>query len=853
MTTARTATADAPPVPAEGGSAPPPWSQVWQLPALLLGLGLLVLGVWLSLPNRTPPDYAGVLNEAAAYLTARNGDDARRRLEGLGAIIGDAPDPQRARFEQYRGDLTALELEQMPLDPATRPGRQKREAMLTRYEAAEALGGKEHELPVAVQTRWAQALVELGREPEALARVDHLPADPVARRLGVLRSLIERRLAQPQAVANPQGGAKDARITPLIQRYEEELGRERDGGRQRAGRAWVAWVEGRLRLDAGDVEGAVDLLLRRTARLLAEGLENPDHADDPADIAPLHLLLAQGYARMGRPEESERYYLLAQAGLPDQDPRQAQVLVGLARVALAGRGDERSLEAAHAMFAQAARDYPTSDAALDALIGQADVEAQWRQMDQARERFRLAEEMLQHRPADDPRRQELIDVMRAHLHRCSEDGAYDEALDVLGQLMPMYGERVPTTLIEQLAVAQERVAADRQERAMEVDRAGRPVLSPDARRLAFQEAAAHYGRAARAYLRHADAVTVSDNAAHGRSLWAAAANFDRAQRWPEAVDAYARFIRERQGDPDAVKALSNLGRALLADGQNAAALERFDELLAQAPSSKWAVDCLVPRAHAMLAVGDTGGAERALLFVVTDHPALDPQSEAYRDATVALGRLRHRLAADDPDRWPDAIATLTEAVERWGESDDGPTLRFLLADSYRQSVPAVREQVARAQSHAQQLALGAEADRRLMRAQGLYDQVVTQLEGRTASEMSPLERVYQRHAYFYRADCAFDRQAYELAIELYTEAAQRWEDHPDCLAALIQIVNAYHTLGRERDAQLANRRALWKYEQIPAEAFDDPTLQLPLERERWADWLAWMQQQQPFERAAAVP
>ena len=167
----------------------------------------------------------------------------------------------------------------------------------------------------------------------------------------------------------------------------------------------------------------------------------------------------------------------------------------------------------------------------------------------------------------------------------------------------------------------------------------------------------------------------------------------------------------------------------------------------------------------------------------------------------------------------------------------GPVLRFRLGDAYRLSVEEINRSLQDLLPQPEMLAMRAEKARRLEEGQILFSQVISELEAISAAGRSPIEKLYLRNAYFYRADCAYDLGRYEQAISLYDLAAKRWEKPPASLVALVQIVNSYCELGKTQEARVANDRARWQLKRIPDEAFDDPTL--PMTRVHWQDWLRW--------------
>jgi tetratricopeptide (TPR) repeat protein len=100
-----------------------------------------------------------------------------------------------------------------------------------------------------------------------------------------------------------------------------------------------------------------------------------------------------------------------------------------------------------------------------------------------------------------------------------------------------------------------------------------------------------------------------------------------------------------------------------------------------------------------------------------------------------------------------------------------------------------------------------------------------------------LDETYERLAWFYRADCLFDLGEYAAAIELYDQAAFRYQDDPSALSAYVQIVNSYVAMGQPSDARTANERAKWLLRRMPPEKFRDGSL--TLDREQWQAWLEW--------------
>src|SRR5262245_21315872 len=85
---------------------PPGWSDLWQMPVLLLGIFLLA--TWGVLMVRTPgnkEDFAGAIQSAAQYLKANNFEAARAKINEILPHINRAAPAENAMLMQLWGDL----------------------------------------------------------------------------------------------------------------------------------------------------------------------------------------------------------------------------------------------------------------------------------------------------------------------------------------------------------------------------------------------------------------------------------------------------------------------------------------------------------------------------------------------------------------------------------------------------------------------------------------------------------------------------------------------------------------------------------------------------------------------------
>jgi TolA-binding protein len=445
----------------------------------------------------------------------------------------------------------------------------------------------------------------------------------------------------------------------------------------------------------------------------------------------------------------------------------------------------------------------------------------------------------------------LVDTVLTQVDRAIEQDRFDEALDLLAVLRPFYTERMPTEMLLQYGQIHESIAQQRMDRAATMDPLtwqgpGDPPM--EARRKAFQEASTHFAESARNYIEHARRVNIADADQHGRSLWQAAVNYDKAQRWTEAIEVYDEFIHTRPVDGQQLQARHRLAGAYLAQGDAKVAIDLFNNLIHEHPTSQWAYESLVPMARAYTAVDDTGEAIQTLREVVHGHPAITPDSQAYHDALMDLARTYYVAGNEDPTMYARAIETLTEAIKRYGDRAEGAELRYMLADALRRSAYALNQKLGDQLADRDRVTVLAERNQRLVDAQELFKQSREAFEARHELSLSPLEKLYRQNAWFYEADCAYYRADYEQAIGRYQEAAERWADTPAALAAMVQIVNAYCELNQFESARTWNNRALRMLDRIEDSAFKQPDM--PMTAQHWRDWLRWSAELDLFTKQA---
>ncbi len=823
---------------ADAGNEELRWSQVWQLPMLLFGMGLLVIGVFMAMPSSDPHDFHGRLANADTLIQKEKLDDAEKVLEEVKEKIIEAPNVEQGYFWQLYADLTFERLHKTDISiDAAKP---INERIVEYYGKAQTKG---HELPGLSRVHHVDSLVALGKDKQALAILDQMTGSERVYRHQILRRMIERRRADSPKIDQ----AVLDQISPLMDRFRNDIEALPDKSLARKQEIWADSFQASLMLQADHPQAAINYLLRRIQRLAARGGDG--------DLAPLSIKLAQAYQAVEDVENAQQLYLHAQQNLNPTDELNADILVGLGQLSLA-QSNGQNIQQALEFFREAEEGYPSySDAHIAALVGRATCEAHLNDHAAAGRYFELAvREMIDRTRTWDPRRKEANIAIRTQYERAVDLDDYDRAKDYLDVLALLEGDDPSPLLLLDLAVTCQKIGDVRLAEAQRsAERApGQPQLTHEARRLANQQAASYYAKAAEYYEQHADLVTIQDNELHGQSLWNAAVNYDRAQLWPQAIRVYDEFIRTRDGDPKRLRAIRNIAQAYMANEQYLPALEKFQALVEEYPRSPETYSSLVPMARCFDELGRTQEAIDKLTIVIDDHEAITPDSGEYQQALINLCKIYHRLGDKDPVQYVRAIELLTEAVQRYGDTPDGPVLRYLLADSNRRSVPGIEKQIATTQSHATQVELDSERKDRLSQAQVLYNQAISGLEAKrnNGEILTPVEGIYLRNAYFYQADCAYDLGIYAQAIQLYNTAANNYADDPASLIARVQIVNAHCELGQFQQARVANDMARRQLERIPDSAFDDENL--PMKREHWEDWLRWTSDRNLFNSQASA-
>jgi tetratricopeptide (TPR) repeat protein len=789
--------------------------QHWQLPMLLLsGLMLVVGWALVAQPEEQVNPWPGAIDQVARLISASQYD---RALEQLADI---KPYEQRMSRE-LQGEYHVLRADALYLGaPDGKPTDLERcREIVGHYDRAKQLG---RVLDRARLTRMAECLVSLYQ----FARVKQLLPE-----LGEAGSEARQRLWQRMIELTgrlPDRGL-DQQLA-LIQQFltEPDL--------TRASRIWATARQAEILLAQGQTESAINMLLRRLARLQVEGAR---------DLGELKVHLGKAYVQVADFAAAERWFLAARDELPADNPLNGDALVGLGRIRLSEGNVIEALE----HFDDAARHYPTTPSHLQALVGKAECEARLNAVAEAMEDYTEAVKLV--RSAGPGRlgdRELLMQSLEAQREWRIERGEYQTALKLLTLEQQLFGDPYPPPLLQKLAMTHEQMAEQvlAEEGADESGGAQLDLTPKQRGKISY-----HFEKAADYFSAHAQAVTIGDDKLYGESLFRAGDCYDRAGLHRSAIERFAEFIEQRPNDPKRLEVSRRLGQAYQADGQYDLAIAQYDELIQKHPKTQEAYASHVPLAQCFLAKGADywHKAEHLLTSVINDHEGLRPESAEYRQALIELGTLYYRRGEEGD--YARAIEYLEIAVERYKDEPSRPEMLFQLGDAYRKSAAEFDKDLSGPLPPSQREAFRSERARRLAEAQRCFDEVIVTYEAKPPGQLDELAELYLRNAYFYRADCAYHLGRYEGpdgAISLYEKAVQKYEEDPVVLVALVQIVNCWCELGNFDEARSVNNRAKWYLSRIPDEAFDDPSL--PMSREHWQRWLDWMSELNTMETTA---
>jgi tetratricopeptide (TPR) repeat protein len=294
-------------------------------------------------------------------------------------------------------------------------------------------------------------------------------------------------------------------------------------------------------------------------------------------------------------------------------------------------------------------------------------------------------------------------------------------------------------------------------------------------------------------------------------LWSAAETYNRTGRPLEVRRALEIFVRGRTDDARLPPALLRLGQACEASGASDQGLAWYQRVIREYPRLGEAARAKVLAAAALVSLGEEHYAEaEEILTDLLVGGTVAPDGPLYRDALLNLCELLFHEG-----RYADAISRLEDFLQLYPQDPERFRGQFALADAYRRSGYALRDQPP---TGAEALAAQATSRQRFCDAAERFSQLLNDLE--TAAGADEALQLYARLAALYRGDCLFELNepdALLAALAAYRSAAARYDGTPTALTARVQIANVLLRLGDVAEAARAIEGARWLLRSVPTE------------------------------------
>lgn len=766
-----------------------PLAQLWQLPLLLVSIGLFGYAAYLFIDPKPGLTLDERIGAAQAFLKEERPDAANALLNRILTSEKLTAD-QQGSIHLLLADSIDMAQKQRKIAVAANH--------ISIIEQTRLAVGNGAKLDSPAYRRLGEAYEALHKPAEALESYRQaMNLDPT-KSLRLQRKVIDLQLAQDDI--GPAELSLDQYLKSL-QLTDSERG-------------WALGQKAGILADAGNFAEARELL-DQALRL----------ATDPVAQGEVNYHLGYCALKLGNMPEAERYFRAARDLLKTQHPLDADATYWLGKIAQ-DRGDAPT---ALSFYEIVLVSHIDSRVAPLALMGRGMCRIVSQKDDAGLTDLHDLVDQLQAKSA---MRTRVLDQAIATLQKSAQILAGRQnlqgALELLAYEQTLQPDP-PASFYARLASVFEK-RGDQHERSV-------PSLQGADRVRAEQQTRDARTHAGDAYVAYSRKLTVSDDRGYGDALWRGIDLYERAGNTLCVISALDMFASERPEDPLAPEALLRLGRAYQAAGLFDKAIAAFERNQLRYPKSLAASKSAVPLAQALTAKGPESyqRAEKVLLGVVENNPLVTPDAEEFRQALFELAQLYYRT-----DRYEESVARLEEFTQRYPSDDRMGQLLFLMADSYRKSAGSLDTRLAAAEPAAGPAALdvlaAAAAKRdRLVKAKSLYDKIVERY--RNAPPEQAIDKLYVKLSYFYRADCLYDLGDYAEAIKLYGDAAFRYQDDPASLAAYVQIVNSNCALGRFEEAKTANQRARYLLERIPKEAFNNGTFSMP--KDYYAQWLKW--------------
>jgi tetratricopeptide (TPR) repeat protein len=788
------------------------WSNLWQVPAIVLSIIVIAAGLYVAMQRSPGNDFDGALDQVDRLIANERFDLAATQLnEVIEPNLELATPLQQARFESTVADWIVLSQAAANLNLDKNNHR-----IAEHYLKATDLGAQLH--PVRLE-RWADALLAVGDLTMArlrLAELEALASEPGAdlearrRRNRVLRGLVEVSLGQPDLSLDDMMGLLDGyRADPMLAPSDE---------------LWAIARQAELRLETGQTREAVAHLLIDMRRF-----EPRLEADDALSFGELYVLLARAYYELGNYPYSEYHVEQALQRIGPTDPVRGDALVVLGQISVS-RGEWHE---AFEHFDRVLRDFASTRSSIPARLGRAEVYSVLGDHQRSLADFRkLHAELSASAPRRDVTSPDGARSLADRHDAALTTGKLPEALDYIILAETFFGSaQVPQDVGFRIAST----SRQRADNLIEDARREHPDATLEDLDPALRfEAGEHYRRSGDYFVRHARGLAGRPGADElwADSLWLAADSYDLGGWHELSIAHFTEYVAGRSdADPRRPQAVFRLAQAYHAELDFESAATHYDQVLTEHPRSHVASRSHVPLARCLLALGRRPEAERQMNQVISGVAGLEPEALDYRDALIELGTLYY-----GNEDFVGAIERLHEAVRRYPDDPRIHEIRFRLADSYRRRAIALEPELGSpALPPAERRRLEHQRTDHLRTATELFAAICDGDTRTLPPAQRRLSRQLLRYACLYQADCAFELGLYSDAVDLYDQVAVRFPRDHTSMTALIQIVNCYSNVGDTSRARAAHSRALLRLKELPNEAFEAPDALL--DRGAWERWL----------------
>lgn len=787
-------------------------STLWQVPLLLVSLGLLAIGIWRLRPGPAVPPFDQLLADVHALTRSGLYAEASKYAEELLAARERTAEERRRLHRVIAEIIFAYEQGNIV------HGIGNCERLIAHSDESLAEGGA---FDPEMHRMRAMAFEWLQRPGEAVVEYQGAIEKGIADAWDLRRRVIEIRRSIP-AISEDE-------LHALLGEFLAG-----SGVRQEL-QFWAAMQKVELYGRQGDHATAERFLADNAARFR-----------DSAFAEQFDYLQALAWYHLGRSDDAERLLRSVRDRLSWADPTYISAGWLLGRILLARESPEFALS----FFDDVVEKAPPGAYRTAAIVGRAEALAG---LERFKESIDAYTEAIR-KTLDSPYGsvvdlRDICESATARYRELTSKGRLPEAMSYL---------RIATRLVPPSDA--DRQATYAQWVADLAMMLGESLLSEEAAGPSDDRSGSarrYLEEAGREYLRLAKLVALNESRS-SEATWRAAEAYDRAGNVRQAAAVLDRFIVERPTSSRVPEALWRVGRMYQAIGETDRAIARYQENLARYPGTPASLESIVPLAECFIEKQDLEKAEQALLRLVghTSEESLRsvmPEAREYREALFRLGDLYIRVK-----KYEEAIARFQEALDRYPNDPRSDRAIFMLAESNRLSAARLYEDYVDPRNVPYKDHLRATYIERLRQAKRRYEELIERYRLREASSLGERERTYVKLSHFYRADTVYDlskvaeptdQRPFIDSLDLYDRAAWLYQDDPAAMSAYVQMINCYIRLGKIDKARMTLQRARWALKGITDEAF---AAHAPEEdRAYWTAYLDWLEKTPTFVLSVA--